>query len=95
VLENCKRRILKSIDLWHLFCQESVPVKGGRGHVSLLMKCKLCSRENSIGGYLLNCVTIVERTLLHNSVIEKTLLMGTNCITLLLVERILLVGIIA
>lgn len=27
---------------------ESVPLKGGRGHASVVSKCKLCSRENSI-----------------------------------------------
>ncbi|XP_052242627.1 CXXC motif containing zinc binding protein-like [Dreissena polymorpha] len=27
---------------------ESAPLKGGRGHASLVLKCKLCSRENSI-----------------------------------------------
>lgn len=29
--------------------QESQPLKGGRGSASLVIKCKLCSRENSIG----------------------------------------------
>lgn len=29
--------------------QESVPLKGGRGSASMVQKCKLCSRENSIG----------------------------------------------
>ena len=29
--------------------QEKVPVKGGRGAVNLLVKCKMCSRENSLG----------------------------------------------
>ncbi|XP_065070018.1 UPF0587 protein v1g245604-like isoform X7 [Rhopilema esculentum] len=27
---------------------DSVPLKGGRGHASVVSKCKLCSRENSI-----------------------------------------------
>ncbi|XP_076441463.1 UPF0587 protein v1g245604-like [Babylonia areolata] len=27
---------------------ESLPLKGGRGHASLVLKCKLCKRENSI-----------------------------------------------
>lgn len=31
---------------WYL--KENTPVKGGRGHASLVMKCKLCSRENHI-----------------------------------------------
>jgi len=26
-----------------------VPLKGGRGHASMVLKCKLCGRENSIG----------------------------------------------
>jgi hypothetical protein len=34
--------------------QENSPLKGGRGHASLVIKCKLCSRENSIG----NIVTL-------------------------------------
>ncbi len=29
--------------------QEKVPVKGGRGAVNLLVKCKMCGRENSLG----------------------------------------------
>lgn len=29
--------------------QESVSLKGGRGSASMVQKCKLCSRENSIG----------------------------------------------
>lgn len=34
-----------------LYCifQDEQPLKGGRGHASLVIKCKLCSRENSIG----------------------------------------------
>merc|ERR1711915_1141711 len=28
---------------------ESTPLKGGRGSASMVQKCKLCSRENSIG----------------------------------------------
>lgn len=36
------------------FFQENSPLKGGRGHASLVIKCKLCSRENSIG----NIVTL-------------------------------------
>ena len=31
--------------------QENSPLKGGRGHASLVIKCKLCHRENSIGNY--------------------------------------------
>ncbi|XP_065070016.1 UPF0587 protein v1g245604-like isoform X5 [Rhopilema esculentum] len=31
---------------WYL--KDSVPLKGGRGHASVVSKCKLCSRENSI-----------------------------------------------
>ncbi|WAR23774.1 CZIB-like protein, partial [Mya arenaria] len=27
---------------------ENAPLKGGRGHASMVVKCKLCSRENSI-----------------------------------------------
>lgn len=29
--------------------QENAPLKGGRGHASMVLKCKLCGRENSIG----------------------------------------------
>lgn len=29
--------------------QDSMPLKGGRGSASMVQKCKLCSRENSIG----------------------------------------------
>lgn len=34
----------------YVYCSlsESSPVKGGRGQASLVIKCKLCSRENSI-----------------------------------------------
>ncbi|XP_075877058.1 CXXC motif containing zinc binding protein isoform X2 [Nelusetta ayraudi] len=31
---------------WYL--KESAPLKGGRGSASMVQKCKLCSRENSI-----------------------------------------------
>ncbi|MGH0168782.1 UNVERIFIED_CONTAM: hypothetical protein FKN15_055431 [Acipenser sinensis] len=31
-----------------LVLQDSVPLKGGRGSASMVQKCKLCSRENSI-----------------------------------------------
>ena len=31
-----------------LCIQESSPLKGGRGSASLVAKCKMCSRENSI-----------------------------------------------
>ena len=31
------------------YLQESSPLKGGRGHASLVSKCKLCSRDNSAG----------------------------------------------
>ncbi len=31
--------------------QETVPLKGGRGTAHLLLKCKMCSRENSLGVY--------------------------------------------
>ncbi|XP_048745758.1 CXXC motif containing zinc binding protein-like isoform X2 [Ostrea edulis] len=42
---NCNE---ETSEFQYLSLAETVPVKGGRGHVSLLMKCKLCSRENSI-----------------------------------------------
>lgn len=32
----------------YLSLSESQPLKGGRGHASLVIKCKLCVRENSI-----------------------------------------------
>lgn len=32
----------------YLTLTENSPLKGGRGHASLVIKCKLCSRENSI-----------------------------------------------
>lgn len=32
----------------YLSLSESQPLKGGRGHASLVIKCKLCARENSI-----------------------------------------------
>ncbi|XP_074640179.1 CXXC motif containing zinc binding protein-like [Tubulanus polymorphus] len=32
----------------YLTLTENSPLKGGRGHASLVLKCKLCSRENSI-----------------------------------------------
>jgi len=32
----------------YLSLLESTPLKGGRGHASMVSKCKLCSRENSI-----------------------------------------------
>ncbi|XP_022344576.2 CXXC motif containing zinc binding protein-like [Crassostrea virginica] len=32
----------------YLSLDENTPVKGGRGHASLVMKCKLCGRENHI-----------------------------------------------
>jgi hypothetical protein len=35
-------------------CYYAMSLKGGRGHASLVIKCKLCSRENSIG----NIVTL-------------------------------------
>ncbi|CAG0892537.1 unnamed protein product [Cyprideis torosa] len=36
-------------DHWqYVTLTESHPLKGGRGHASLVTKCKLCARENSI-----------------------------------------------
>ncbi|XP_075924699.1 CXXC motif containing zinc binding protein isoform X2 [Petromyzon marinus] len=36
-------------DKWqYISLQESAPLKGGRGSASMVQKCKLCSRENSI-----------------------------------------------
>ncbi|XP_053549430.1 CXXC motif containing zinc binding protein isoform X1 [Bombina bombina] len=36
-------------DKWQYITQmDSVPLKGGRGSASMVQKCKLCSRENSI-----------------------------------------------
>jgi ribosomal protein S27E len=32
----------------YLALTENQPLKGGRGHASLVVKCKLCARENSI-----------------------------------------------
>ncbi|XP_057299631.1 UPF0587 protein v1g245604-like isoform X1 [Hydractinia symbiolongicarpus] len=32
----------------YLCLLENAPLKGGRGHASIVSKCKLCSRENSI-----------------------------------------------
>ncbi|CAH1775430.1 unnamed protein product [Owenia fusiformis] len=32
----------------YLSLLENSPLKGGRGHASLVLKCKLCARENSI-----------------------------------------------
>lgn len=52
-MENCKNvRGLKFSflqDKINFLLQENTPVKGGRGHASLVMKCKLCGRENHIG----------------------------------------------
>ncbi|RXN00677.1 Non-specific lipid-transfer protein [Acipenser ruthenus] len=37
-------------DKWqYITLMDSVPLKGGRGSASMVQKCKLCSRENSIG----------------------------------------------
>uniref|UniRef100_A0A3B3U916 CXXC motif containing zinc binding protein n=1 Tax=Poecilia latipinna TaxID=48699 RepID=A0A3B3U916_9TELE len=37
-------------DKWqYVTLMESVPLKGGRGSASMVQKCKLCARENSIG----------------------------------------------
>ncbi|MGH0190053.1 UNVERIFIED_CONTAM: hypothetical protein FKN15_041969, partial [Acipenser sinensis] len=36
-------------DKWqYITLMDSVPLKGGRGSASMVQKCKLCSRENSI-----------------------------------------------
>ncbi|XP_016897763.1 CXXC motif containing zinc binding protein isoform X2 [Cynoglossus semilaevis] len=35
-------------DDFRWFLKESVPLKGGRGSASMVQKCKLCARENSI-----------------------------------------------
>ncbi|CAD5113383.1 DgyrCDS2556 [Dimorphilus gyrociliatus] len=35
-------------DFVYLTLTENQPLKGGRGHASLVLKCKLCNRENSI-----------------------------------------------
>ncbi|XP_066453678.1 CXXC motif containing zinc binding protein isoform X2 [Eleutherodactylus coqui] len=36
-------------DKWqYITVQDSVPLKGGRSSASMVQKCKLCSRENSI-----------------------------------------------
>uniref|UniRef100_A0A3Q3F2N4 CXXC motif containing zinc binding protein n=1 Tax=Labrus bergylta TaxID=56723 RepID=A0A3Q3F2N4_9LABR len=37
-------------DKWqYITLADSVPLKGGRGSASMVLKCKLCARENSIG----------------------------------------------
>ncbi|KAK3567920.1 hypothetical protein QTP86_027260 [Hemibagrus guttatus] len=37
-------------DKWqYITALDSMPLKGGRGSASMVQKCKLCSRENSIG----------------------------------------------
>ena len=36
--------------------QDSQPLKGGRGHASMVLKCKLCARENSIGKAVWACL---------------------------------------
>ncbi|MEE6518276.1 hypothetical protein FKM82_029176 [Ascaphus truei] len=42
---NCGERP----DKWqYITLMDSVPLKGGRGSASMVQKCKLCSRENSI-----------------------------------------------
>uniref|UniRef100_A0A3B5LK84 CXXC motif containing zinc binding protein n=1 Tax=Xiphophorus couchianus TaxID=32473 RepID=A0A3B5LK84_9TELE len=39
-------------DKWqYVTLMESVPLKGGRGSASMVQKCKLCARENSIGAH--------------------------------------------
>uniref|UniRef100_A0A3Q2PM93 CXXC motif containing zinc binding protein n=1 Tax=Fundulus heteroclitus TaxID=8078 RepID=A0A3Q2PM93_FUNHE len=39
-------------DKWqYVTLVENVPLKGGRGSASMVQKCKLCARENSIGGH--------------------------------------------
>lgn len=42
---NCNEETPECV---YLSLDENSPVKGGRGHASLVMKCKLCSRENHI-----------------------------------------------
>ncbi|XP_007910416.2 CXXC motif containing zinc binding protein isoform X1 [Callorhinchus milii] len=42
---NCR----EASDKWqYISLMESVPLKGGRSSASMVQKCKLCSRENSI-----------------------------------------------
>ncbi|XP_061166524.1 CXXC motif containing zinc binding protein-like [Saccostrea echinata] len=42
---NCNE---ETTEFQYLSLAENTPVKGGRGHASLVMKCKLCHRENHI-----------------------------------------------
>ena len=42
-------------DKWvYITLSESNEVKGGRGTANLVMKCKLCSRENNMGNNVIN-----------------------------------------
>ncbi|XP_025942484.1 UPF0587 protein C1orf123 homolog isoform X3 [Apteryx rowi] len=46
-LENITRLRAEGEDFrWYL--KDSAPLKGGRGSATMVQKCKLCSRENSI-----------------------------------------------
>ena len=39
--------------IFNLIFQDSAELKGGRGSATMVMKCKFCSRENSIGNIIL------------------------------------------
>uniref|UniRef100_A0A8C4S5F4 CXXC motif containing zinc binding protein n=1 Tax=Erpetoichthys calabaricus TaxID=27687 RepID=A0A8C4S5F4_ERPCA len=40
----------------YITLMDSMPLKGGRGSASMVQKCKLCSRENSIGEWQKNTI---------------------------------------
>ncbi|KAK3105086.1 hypothetical protein FSP39_016974 [Pinctada imbricata] len=42
---NCSE---ETKEFQYISLAENAPLKGGRGHASLVLKCKLCGRENSI-----------------------------------------------
>ncbi len=54
----------------YIYTQERVPVKGGRGTVHLLIKCKLCTRENSLGGEHTHCPCSLTHTHTHTEILE-------------------------
>ncbi|XP_061694264.1 CXXC motif containing zinc binding protein isoform X2 [Syngnathoides biaculeatus] len=65
-------------DKWqYVNLAESAPLKGGRGSASMVQKCKLCSRENSIGKSLRaissSFATRAERDFFLADILEDTI----------------------
>ncbi|KAM4896153.1 CXXC motif containing zinc binding protein isoform 2-T2 [Sylvia borin] len=59
----------------YLRLMDSAPLKGGRGSATMVQKCKLCSRENSIG----TCLDPDQASSISQLSLQSPALLGTVC----------------